>query len=222
MMDDPLLDERLHAEALVDLGKLNALSKGTDILWKPLLRLASQNGGKLKVLDIATGGGDTPLELSARAASEGIAMKIDGCDFSQRAVDFAREEASKAKCDSDFFRLNVIDEALPTDYDVMMCSLFTHHIDEDDVVLLLSKMGSASRLAVLVNDLLRSQLNLILVTLGTRLFCKSKVVHFDGPASVHGAYTLHEMKSMAEKARLEQIVVTEHFPCRLLLESRRI
>ncbi len=222
MMDDPSLDERLHAEALLDLARLNALSKGTEILWKPLLKLAGQNGGKLRVLDIATGGGDAPLELSARAASEGLAMKFDGCDFSERAVEFATEKAKNAKCDSEFFRLNVIEEALPSHYDVMMCSLFTHHLDEDDVVLLLSKMGAASRLGVLVNDLVRSSFNLFLVTLSTRIFCKSKVVRFDGPASVRAAYTVDEMESMALKGGLQQIVVTEHFPCRLLLESRRL
>ena len=51
-----------------------------------------------------------------------------------------------------FFRLDALTEPMPAPYNIVMCSLFLHHLSDDDAVGLLGKMAGASRM-VLVNDL---------------------------------------------------------------------
>jgi 2-polyprenyl-3-methyl-5-hydroxy-6-metoxy-1,4-benzoquinol methylase len=220
-MDDPSLDEVEHIAALRDLQRLNSLSRGASLLFHPLRALAKRNGSVLRVLDLATGGGDTPIDLSRRAKECGLEMQIDGCDFSKRAVAYAASKAQQHASSCKFFCLDVLAEELPSGYDVIMCSLFTHHMDAEEVILLLKKMSGAARQAIFVNDLLRSPVNLFFVTVATRLFSNSAVVQFDGPASVRAAYTLQEMHDMARSAGLTDFKLSEHFPCRLLLEWNR-
>jgi hypothetical protein len=99
-----------------------------------------------------------------------------------------------------------------------MCSLFTHHLDKDEVVSLLRKMAAATKHLVLVNDLVRSVPSLMMVTFATQLLTRSKVVHFDGPASVKASFTPEELRELAVEAGLQTAHVQEHFPCRMLLQ----
>ncbi|MBX9721232.1 MAG: methyltransferase domain-containing protein [Candidatus Obscuribacterales bacterium] len=223
LMDDPTLDDERHFEALKGLEKINSISNGALFVWKSLhLHASEQSGGTLRVLDIATGGGDTPISLALLAERSGLSMQIDGCDFSERAVNYAAEKAENAGTRNRFFILDALKDELPQSYDVITCSLFMHHLDPEQVIVLLKKMAQAAQQKILVNDLLRSSFNLMLVTLASRLLCSSQVVHHDGPVSVRAAYTMEEMDQMATAAGLDNYHISSRFPCRYLLDwSRR-
>ena len=62
--------------------------------------------------------------------------------------------------------MDVLADSLPHGFDVILCSLFLHHLDEQPAVGVLAKMAAAAGQLVLVNDLVRSRRDLILVTLG--------------------------------------------------------
>lgn len=221
-MDDPALEDEQHLEALKGLERINAVSNGALFVWKELqLHASQQEGNVLRVLDIATGGGDTPISLALLAERSGLAMQIDGCDFSERAVNYAAAQAENVGTRNRFFVLDALNDGLPQTYDVIICSLFMHHLDPEQVIPLLKKMASAAQQKILVNDLLRSSFNLILVTIASRLLCSSPVVHHDGPASVRAAYTMEEMEKMALAAGLDNFQISGRFPCRYLLDWTR-
>ena len=85
----------------------------------------------------------------------------------------------------------------------------------------LIKMRKAAGRMVLVNDLARSTGNLFLTHLGANLLTRSDVVHIDGPRSIKAAFTIPEMRDMAECAGLDGARIAGHWPCRFLLEWRR-
>ena len=87
LMDQPGLDDREHALALRGLGRINAVSRTAAALWPSLAKLAREQApaaGPLRVLDLATGGGDTAVTLANRADRAGLAIEIEGCDLSAR------------------------------------------------------------------------------------------------------------------------------------------
>lgn len=216
IMDQPGLDAASHAAALRGLGRINVLSACAGMLWRPLRALA-KTVKPLRVLDVATGGGDVPIRIARRA---GGALELSGCDKSATAIAFAQCQAERAGVGVRFFRLDVLKDPIPDGYDVITCSLFLHHLDEDDAVLLLGKMGAASRY-VLVNDLARSRRGLVLAHAATRLLSRSSVVHTDGPRSVVAAYTPAEALALAERAGLNGATVVRRWPCRFLLTWSR-
>jgi len=233
-MDDPALDEMRHIEALQGLERLNFFSGSARVVWTAIADLLQgqapaagsaqscpcPGAAGLRILDIATGGGDMPIRLWHKARRAGLDPAIDACDLSLQALKYASQRAEEAGARVRFFQLDALSDAIPPGYDVVVSSLFFHHLDQHDAVRLLGKMAFAARRMVVVNDLERSRTNLLLTTIATRLLSRSGVVHHDGPASVRAAYTIEEIKAIAKGAGLAEIAVRACWPCRFLLTGR--
>jgi 2-polyprenyl-3-methyl-5-hydroxy-6-metoxy-1,4-benzoquinol methylase len=220
LMDQPGLELALHWRALEGLRRINAMSRTSAILWRPIAMLAAADREKdrtTRALDLATGGGAIPIVLSRRAARRGFRVTIDGCDKSPQAIEFASQEAAARGVQSRFFVLDVLNQPLPEDYDIIMCSLFLHHLDEASAISLLKRMAAAARRLVLVDDLVRSRLGYLLAYLGCRLLSGSHIVHADGPVSVAAAFTIDETCALTRKAGLRDAKLVPHWPQRFLL-----
>lgn len=223
LMDDPGLDPGEHRRALAGLARINRVSGSVGVLWPPLRALARARPGKtIKVLDIATGSGDVPKALAYKAWRKGVPLAFAACDISMTAVQAADDLANmKGPNPVHFFRRDVIDNDLPDGYDVVTCSLFLHHLSEDDAVTVLRRMAGAARALVLVNDLGRSRFNYAAVWVACHALSRSRVVRFDGPASVRSAFTPAEALALAGRAGLAGATVRGRFPCRFLLSWRK-
>ena len=221
-MDDPSFDPAEHAKALRGLARLNWISGSAGVLWRPIAALARRRrGGPLRVLDVATGGGDVPVALWRLARAHGCALEIDGCDRSDTAVATARERARRLGASMRFLQLDVLTQDLPAGYDVVMSSLFFHHLTEPQIRRVLAGMAAASRELVLVNDLVRSAWTWCAVWLGSRALAPSRVVRIDSLRSVRAALTLPELRAAAASAGLASADVRWQWPCRALLTWSR-
>jgi len=222
-MDEPGIDPLAHRQALQGLRRINAFSGAVGSLFAPIRSLAREAGGRpLRVLDLACGGGDNTTALAERARREGLAVQVDGCDLSPQAVTIAARNAqSRALVGATFFQADALHDPIPDNYDVILCSLFLHHLDEEQAVELLRRMAGASLCLVLVNDLIRSPLGYGLAWAGCRLLSRSPIVHFDGPVSVQGAFQLPEVRALATRAGLEGAELRRSWPERYLLCWRR-
>lgn len=220
-MDDPSLDARLHHHALVGLGRINRLSLTASSFWRaisPMLgRLRSP-----RVLDVACGGGDVALGLVSIARRHGCEIDLSVADVSPFALRYA-QDAAKARGIS---VRTMTHDALAGDwpggpYDLVINSLMLHHLDETQVVTVLSHMRDAARLGVVVNDLLRSRRGWLLAKLGVHLLSRSPVVHLDGPRSVEGAFSTAEFRELSERAGLSGFTLHRTWPARTMLIWRR-
>ena len=222
IMDQPGLDPAEHAAALRAIARLNWWSRSAGILWRPLYRLAQENPNRrLRILDLATGSGDIPLRLWQRFRHAGVTVELAGADMSELALLEARKRAANAGAPIRFFALNALEDPLPQDFDVIMCSLFLHHLEENGAVELLRRMGEATGQMVLVSDLIRSRINYLLAHAGTRLLTRSPMVRFDGPCSVASAFTRAEVRGLAQRAGLEKAQVLWRWPWRMILQWGR-
>jgi SAM-dependent methyltransferase len=220
IMDQPDLDPQRHLEALRGLERINAWSRSARILWGPLGELVRQ-AGSLRVLDVATGGGDVPIRLWQQARRAGLALHVDGCDVSAGAVAYATARAAEHGADVRFFAWDALSEPLPGGYDVLTSSLFLHHLSAAQAVDLLRRMADAAGRLVLINDLVRSRAGWLLAYVGTRLLSASPIVRTDGLRSVEGAFTVAEARNLAARAGLSGARVERRWPCRFLLAWRR-
>jgi len=224
LMDEPDLDETAHRQALRGLQAINRASRTITPLWRAVLDAAREQPGKpLSVLDVACGGGDVAIQLAQRARLAGLPLTVSGCDISPTAIHHARHLAESAgRTDIEFFRIDILQEVLERQFDLVMCNLFLHHLDELDAIRLLEAMAGASRRMILVDDLRRTRLGLALAWVACRVLSQSPIVHTDGPRSVRAAFTPKEALSIAARAGLDGARVSCHWPQRFLLEWRRI
>jgi len=217
IMDDPDLDPDHHRRALRGLARLNTIAGNASLLWREMRDLTGET--PLHVLDVATGGGDVPIELGRRARRLGVPIRVSGCDISESALEFARSRARAGGAESvvDFFRLDACRQTPPERYDVIVCSLFLHHLDDEAVVDLLRRLAGATRLRLLVSDLHRGVVDLALVAAAAHLVTRSHVVHVDAIRSVRAACRAGELRRLAARAGLDGATVRRAHPCRMLL-----
>lgn len=218
IMDQPDIDPKRHVEALCCLERVNWVSRSAAILWPAIRRLAN---GPLRLLDVATGAGDIPVTLWKRSQRAGIALEIEGCDVSETALNHARQNARRFNAPIHFFEHDALQSEFPRQYDIVVCSLFLHHLEPDEAVTVLRRMADAARLAVLINDLNRSVFGWWLARLGTVLMSRSPVARVDGPRSVEGAWKPSEALDLAHRAGLDGAAVAHRWPCRWLLTWHR-
>jgi 2-polyprenyl-3-methyl-5-hydroxy-6-metoxy-1,4-benzoquinol methylase len=220
VMDDPSLDAERHHHALRSLARINFLSASDSIVWPAIRRLAVRDPGKpLRVLDVASGAGDVTIAIHGRARRLGLNVEVMGVDISERAVAFAQERARRAGAAVRFEQRDALAGELPDGFDVVMCSLFLHHLTTDEARRLLQAMGHAARRLVLVSDLERSRFGWWLALAASRVVTRSKVVHTDALLSVEAAFTRAELLELAQAAGLEGVEVRRRWPCRMLMTA---
>ncbi len=223
LMDEPSLDVSEHARALAGLRRVNWWSRSAAIVCPALRPLAAKCSTErpLRLLDVACGGGDVTTAIARWSRLAGLPVRVSGCDISLTALEIARRRADSFGESIEFFQHDVLNQPLPAEFDVVMCSLFLHHLNEADAVRVLCSMAEATSHAVLINDLVRSRSGYLLAMLGTRLLSRSRIVHVDGPLSVAGAFTPHEALHLSEQAGLSGATISRHWPQRFLLTWRR-
>ncbi len=223
LMDELSLDVSEHTRALAGLRRVNWWSRSAAMVQSDLRQLAAECSAErpLRLLDVACGGGDVTTQIARWSRLAGLPVRVSACDISPTALDIARQQADSTGESIEFFQHDLLQQPLPGEFDVVMCSLFLHHLDGSDAVRVLRSMAAAATRAVLVNDLIRSRSGYLLSLLGTRLLSRSRIVHVDGPLSVAGAFTPPEALRLCEQASLQGATISRHWPQRFLLTWRR-
>lgn len=218
-MDRPDIRPEALEYALRALVRMNSVSRAANLFWPSLRSLARECGANqtLKVLDVGCGAGDMSRRLEQRAAKEGHALHVDGCDMNPVAVAMAAREGRAAGTRGTFFVCDVLHNPIPQGYDAIICSLFLHHLGTEDGGRVLANMAASTRHLVLVSDLIRSRVGLALVYLATRGLTRSTVVHRDGVTSLCAAYTMNEVAQLAAEAGMHDARISRHWPERFLL-----
>lgn len=220
-MDQPGVDEREHGRALAALGRLNLASGTCRQLWRRIAAFAGRRRRRrLRVLDVASGGGDVAFGLWKTARRHGVELEIVGLDFSPTACQFAAKRCEGAGPAIQFRTADVVHHELPGGFDVAVCSLFLHHLSLEEAAALLRTMVASAELT-LVSDLRRCAAGYVLAWAACRLATRSPLVRADGPQSVRNAFSLTEMRELCDAARLPQATVERVWPCRLLVQHWR-
>jgi ubiquinone/menaquinone biosynthesis C-methylase UbiE len=146
----------------------------------------------LRILDLATGGGDIPRAIvrEARACQ---------CPISVTAVD--RQEATLriAKIFSGDFP-DIIGFEPDEPVDVVMCNLALHHFEESDVIRILRRCRLQAGRAALVTDLRRSLLAQAAIVGVTELFYREPMTRHDARVSAGRAFSYAELHRLAVAA----------------------
>ena len=221
-MDNRQLDQQLHQQALKGLSRINWVTRTYRLLWQPMETYCREKHlNSVSVLDLGCGSGDLLAWLYTKARSKGIDLKITGCDLSPVALKAARHRVKQKNIDAEFLQMDVLNAVLPTNQDVVVCSLFLHHQQDGDAVKLLQRMTDTAQHLVIVQDLLRSRWGYLMCLVGTRLFTRSPIVHVDGPLSVAAAFALTEIQQLAEQAGLTDCQINRHWPERFVVAWKR-
>jgi ubiquinone/menaquinone biosynthesis C-methylase UbiE len=194
------------AGSLADLRSFNWWLGGISNIRSMIEVVARETGArKFTLLDVASGSGYVPREVTKRLARRGIRLELTLLD---RSLAHLVAAESTQRVVGDALALPFADGS----FDLVSSSLFLHHLQPDSAVKFLQEALRVCRVAVLIDDLRRSRSHLMLAQLGKPLY-RSRITRHDAPASVRRAYTAAEIADMAARAGrgAGKIVQKNHF-----------
>lgn len=172
---------------------------------------------RLTVLDVATGSADVPDALVSWSKRRGIEVECVGLDLHEQTLTFAQE---LSRSDHPLVRGDALQLPFePGSFDVVMTSMFTHHLPEQSVVHVLREMDRVARVGIVVADLVRSRRAHRWITLFT-LFSDPMVRH-DARISVRQAFTTPEFEILARNAGIDYARARPHFGHRFVLSGTK-
>jgi 2-polyprenyl-3-methyl-5-hydroxy-6-metoxy-1,4-benzoquinol methylase len=221
-MDAPELEEAAHRRALAGLARINRVSRAAGVMGRVILwKCRAEKLEKIRMLDVACGGGDVPAGAAMELSRAGVKVELTLMDKSSTALSQAAERARAAGVSCETVRGDALAGLPKSDFDFVANSLFLHHLSREETVAMLALMKAHAGRMVVVSDLRRSRMGWIAAWVGCHLLSRSQMVHHDGPASVAAAWTKREMSEMAREAGMENARIENRWPWRMLLMWER-
>lgn len=210
LMDSEVVDFPEFRACLVDLARVNRWT----LAYRPTLafldRLADRGlpaGRPLEIVDVGSGYGDMLRRIDEWAERRGVAVSLTGVDLNQ----WSREAASAASSADRPIRWITADALAyqpPAGIDVVVSSLFTHHLPDPRVVQFLRWMEDVARLGWFVNDLHRHPLPYHFFRHVARLAGYHRFVQHDGPVSIARAFQRSDWLRLLAAADIDASAVT--------------
>ncbi|HUO15629.1 MAG TPA: methyltransferase domain-containing protein [Verrucomicrobiae bacterium] len=178
-------DER--AASLRDLNRINRWFGGVTTTRELIERVVEKTGKRhFSILEVAAGYGEVPKVAARQLSRKGITLDVTLLDRLRSHL-----LPSPHSVVADALALPFPDNS----FDLLSCSLFAHHLEPPDLKRFSAEALRVSRVAVLINDLIRSPIHLALVYAGFPLM-RSYISRVDGVRSVRRAYTPEEMRQI--------------------------
>lgn len=200
---------------LVELRRINRWMGDAGALRRTLLR-SFKNTASLSVLDVGAGSGELLRVVARHARANGACARLVGLELNERSARAIREQSAAfdeiRSVRGDALNLPFVDDA----FDHVICSLFTHHFRDEQVVVLLREFARVARRSVTVIDLHRHTLAYLLYTTLGRIVLRNRLVREDGALSIRRGFRASELRSLASRAGFPHAQVTRRFPFRLV------
>jgi len=205
---------------LHDIRLVNRFAGDNLALKKTLLREIEQADlREFSVLDIGAGSGELLRVVARFARKQKRKTNLCGLELNARSAEAILEESKDfAEINSmrgDALNLPFADKS----FDYAICSLFTHHFTDENIIAILREMSRVARRKIFVIDLHRHKTAYLFYRIFCAAFRISPLVVQDGSLSILRSFSPDELKILAEKANLENISVERHFPFRLVLSG---
>lgn len=199
LMDDLQSSGEVIDQTLRELEVINRWLGGNKVTLDGLDRLLAKTGvpdRPLKIADIGCGGGDMLKLIARHFRRRGLQAELTGIDANPHIVAFAEHNTSRYP-EIGYKTLNIFsDEFRAMSYDIVTCTLFTHHFTDEQLANLLRHLRRRASLGMVVNDLHRHPVAYYSIKLLTSLFSRSEMVRNDAAVSVCRAFLKKELTSV--------------------------
>jgi hypothetical protein len=171
--------------SLRDIGRVNRWFGGVATTQKMVERVAHAcESNHLSLLEVAAGLGEVPEAVRRSVARHGVTLDVTLLDRARSHLPPGNHSVV-----GDALGLPFADAA----FDVVSCSLFTHHLNAQQLKRFLREGLRVSRRALLINDLVRHPVHLALVYASFPIM-RCRVAWLDGLTSVRRAYLPEEIR----------------------------
>jgi ubiquinone/menaquinone biosynthesis C-methylase UbiE len=210
-----------YEDCIGELQLVNRWMGDAHTLKSTLLReIEHEDLRRFSVLDVGAGSGELLRVTTTWARETGRDVQAVGLELNERSassiLEQSREFPEITSVRGDALQLPFAE----AQFDYVICSLFTHHFVEEQVVQILREMGRVARRRIFVIDLHRHPIAYFLYTTLGKLVLKNRLIRHDGALSILRSFKAEELLALAKGAGLRRVWVSRHFPFRLVLNAR--
>jgi SAM-dependent methyltransferase len=220
LMDSDETDFATFRDCLIDLAKVNRLT----LAYRPTMRFLADlaRAGRLprdravSVVDVGSGFGDMLRKIDRWAVRRGWRLDLTGVDLNPWSARTAAEATAPDR-PIRYVTANLFDYRPPQPIDIVISSLFTHHLDDASLVRFVAWMETNSAIGWFVNDLRRHPLPYHAFRTASRALRFHHFVQHDGPISIARAFDPHDWRDTLAAAGLAPgaAEIRPQFPFRL-------
>jgi len=200
MLDEQNIPPGILRKNLKELDFLNRYVGGHNLSLKGIKQLIISQKKSYHLVDLGCGSGDFLKYIAGWARRNDYKVQLTGVDVNTNVIDYLNEYCANypeitgivANYD-DYLKKN-------KEIDIVHCSLFCHHLSDEELLDLLIYFRQNLKCGFVINDLLRSRLAYYAAWLFPRLLNGTKLSKNDGPVSVLRAFKLNEFKQLLAKA----------------------
>jgi ubiquinone/menaquinone biosynthesis C-methylase UbiE len=209
-----------YEACIAELQFVNRWMGDSKVLKQTLLKDVEQNSlREFSVLDVGAGSGELLRVAATWARGTGRTFNGVGLELNERSAQAIREESKEfpeiTSVRGDALKLPF----RPDEFDYVMCSLFTHHFIDEQVVKILREMDRVAKRRIFVIDLHRDPVPYFFYTTLGKLVLKNRLLRHDGALSILRSFKAEEMVRLGQAAGLRDVWVEHHFPARLVLSA---
>ncbi len=216
-MDEPCSYEDFR-QCLIDLRQVNRLT----LSYRPTLAfldalVAARPGQPLRIVDVGSGGGDMLRCVERWAKQRGIEVVLTGIDLNPHAARAAREFTATTSAIT-WITGNAFAYEEPVD--VVLSSLFTHHLEAPEIVQFLEWSEAVAQRGWFVNDLCREAVPYKLFGWLAKAMRWHRFVQHDGPVSFRRSFREADWERMVREAGIAvaDVQLVRWTPGRLCVE----
>ena len=184
-----------------------------------LREIEAQRLASFSILDLGAGSGELLRVAATWARQTKRQFSGVGLELNERMAESILEESERfdeiAAVRGDALQLPFDD----AQFDYVICSLFTHHLLDEQVVQVLREMSRVAKRRIFVVDLHRHPVAYFLYTVPGKLVLHNRLVRHDGALSILRGFKSNEFLELAQRAGLRDIRVERRFPYRLVLSA---
>jgi ubiquinone/menaquinone biosynthesis C-methylase UbiE len=187
-----------------------------------LREIEAQRLASFSILDIGAGSGELLRVAATWARQTNRRLRAVGLELNERMAESILEESERfdeiTSVRGDALNLPFAEG----EFDYVFCSLFTHHLLDEQVVQVLREMSRVAKRRLFVIDLHRHPVAYFLYTVPGKIVLHNRLVRHDGALSILRGFKSDELRELAQRAGLRNIRVERHFPFRLVLSAAAV
>ncbi|MDO8345807.1 MAG: hypothetical protein Q7T48_21585 [Cellvibrio sp.] len=225
MDEDNISFEEFH-DCLIGLERINHLT----LAYRPTLQWLQPfltGNERLTLLDAATGGGDMLRQIANKwparvAAGQLQLLGVDLNPWAKKSAEYwppySTPVAANVPSVITYETANIFEFAPEQPIDILISSLFTHHLTNTQIVDFLRWMDSRARKGWFINDLHRHVIPYYFIKSATAIFSRNRLIRNDAAVSVARSFTVADWHELINNAGLKSRVrIQWFFPFRLCL-----
>lgn len=221
LLDAPNIPKELLFKNLRELDVVNRLLGGHAITLSGIKKLVINRNKIYRIVDIGCGGGDAMKKIAAWAKANKFVVELIGVDMNADAIRFMEAECKEfpeitgvASDYRDYLKSN-------TTIDIVHCSLFCHHLKDDELIELFQYMNQYAKVGFIINDLQRHWFAYYSIKFLTRLLNGSTLVKNDAPLSVLRGFRKEELNNIVQKAGVKSFSIDWQWAFRYLVLHKK-